>query len=103
MKENKSRVSKLSIVAFVIVCLFTTQHSQAQTFEASSDTGFISIIWSYFFSTPNTNNSGVTGEDPTPTPDPDEPGGGKPPTAPTPCPYPSTNPRVRCGSGPGNN
>jgi hypothetical protein len=73
MKEKKNRLSKLSIVAFVIVCFclvsITTQHSQAQTLGASNNTSFIGIVWNYFFPTP-ANNSNLTGDDPDPTPTP---------------------------------
>jgi hypothetical protein len=73
MKEKKNRLSKLSIVTFVIACFclvsITTQHSQAQTLAVSSNTSFIGIIWSYFFTPTNTGNSGTAGENPDPTPE----------------------------------
>jgi hypothetical protein len=74
MKEKQNRLSKLSVVAFVIICFclvsVTTQGSHAYTLEASDSTGFIGIIWNYFFSTTNTANSNVESEnsDPAPTP-----------------------------------
>jgi hypothetical protein len=82
MKEKKNRLSKLSIVVFVIACFcivsVTTQHSQAQTLAVSSNTSFVGIIWSYFFPTANSGTSGTTGENPEPTPDRD--GEDPPPT-----------------------
>jgi hypothetical protein len=108
MKEKKNRLSKLSIVAFVIVsfCVVSvsTQSSQAQTVALSSDTSFIGIIWGYFFPTANTNNSSANGENPNPTPTPTDPEIGVPVLrTPTPCIYPPTTPRERCGTGPGSN
>jgi hypothetical protein len=73
MKEKKNRLSKLSIVAFVIVCFclvsVTTQHSQAQTLGASNNTSFIGIVLNYFFPAP-ADDSNLTGDDPDPTPTP---------------------------------
>jgi hypothetical protein len=53
MKEKKNRLSKLSIVAFVIVsfCVVSvsTQSGQAHTLAASGSTSFIGVMWNYFF------------------------------------------------------
>jgi hypothetical protein len=99
MNKKKNRLSKLSIVAFVIVsfCVvsITTRHSQAQTLAVSSNTSFVGIIWSYFFPTASTDDSTETNESPVPmrTPNEDGPGGLRTPT-PTPDPCDCT-PRTR--------
>ncbi len=93
MKEKKNRLSKLSIVAFVIACFclvsITTQNSQAQTLAMSGNTSFVGIIWSYFFPTANPGTSGTTGENPEPTPDIG--------ITPTPTPTPTPTDAPNCG------
>jgi amino acid transporter len=76
MKERKNRLSKLSIVAFVIVSFcavsVTTQSSQAYTLGMSDNEGFISIIWSYFFPATNNDKESLSGKDTDPTETPSQ-------------------------------
>jgi hypothetical protein len=95
MKEKKNRLSKLSIVAFVIACFclvsVTTQSSQAHTLGAASSTSFVGIVWSYFFpTTSNNSNSNSLSEEPVPMRTPDL--GGTPDDLTTPTPTPCFNP-----------
>jgi hypothetical protein len=100
MKEKKNRLSKLSIVAFVIVsfCVVSVsnQSSQAQTLALSGDTSFIGVIWEYLFPSIDTIESTPKSDEPVPMRTPDEgPGGGTP--TPTPIPDPLCNRFNRLG------